>query len=591
MTLGLDGTTFRLSCDEPYVEALSSLALSLPASRAISARVLEVDVNSFLRQLPALAQWPDPDVAWSEDAQRLAEDSLLDARAAQEALQGDSDQAEVALDPGWRDNLTDFQVRDLTKIVNLQHGANFSVPGAGKTRVALAAYAVHRQRSDVERLLVVAPKSAFDSWRDECAEAWPGRVPSLSFFEGTAPSGAEILVVNYERLPSARPQLARWLRDRPSMMILDEAHRMKLGAAGAYGAACLALGPLARHRMILTGTPAPNGPEDLRSLMSFVWPGLGQQVVAQAMGSGNLKQASQRLQPFFTRTTKDELGLPPVRPFIRLVDLPPLHEEIYRALVGQLSTRASSNPGDFEALGRILMYLIMAADTPALIATGSSTRDALNFRVPPLTPPEDAALTQLMRDLPSYEMSPKYQEALAIVAANAAQGKKTLVWSTFIRSLTSLAAMLTDFHPALVHGGTDDRDEQIRRFRDDPDCMVLLSNPATLGEGISLHHVCHDAVYVDRDFAAGRYLQSLDRIHRLGLAPNTATNITVLAARGTIDEVIHTRLKDKVEFTAAILDDPDIEVLGDLEEEAPISGGMDAEDVRALMGYLNASSQ
>lgn len=140
----------------------------------------------------------------------------------------------------------------------------------------------------------------------------------------------------------------------------------------------------------------------------------------------------------------------------------------------------------------------------------------------------------------------------------------------------------------MVHGGTPDRAEEIRRFREDPDCSVLLSNPATLGEGISLHHVCHDAVYVDRDFMAGRFLQSLDRIHRLGLAPGTETNVTVLASRGTVDEVVALRLEQKLEFMGRILDDPSVQQLADLQEEAPVAGGMDMADVRALLRHVDA---
>jgi SNF2 family DNA or RNA helicase len=177
---------------------------------------------------------------------------------------------------------------------------------------------------------------------------------------------------------------------------------------------------------------------------------------------------------------------------------------------------------------------------------------------------------------------------LAIVAENAARGRKTLVWSTFIRSLNTLERMLSDFSPAMVHGGTEDRDGQIRRFRSDPDCMVLLSNAATLGEGISLHHDCHDAVYVDRDFAAGRFLQSLDRLHRLGLAPGTETRITVLASEGTIDEVVEQRLGDKLRFMGSILDDPAVQALADLHEEPAVSGGLDTGDLQALMSHLRA---
>ena len=64
---------------------------------------------------------------------------------------------------------------------------------------------------------------------------------------------------------------------------------------------------------------------------------------------------------------------------------------------------------------------------------------------------------------------------------------------------------------------------------------VLLANPAALAEGVSLHTVCHDAVYLDRTFTAGQYLQSVNRIHRLGLAPGTDTLTSVLVAQGTVD--------------------------------------------------------
>jgi SNF2 family DNA or RNA helicase len=195
-----------------------------------------------------------------------------------------------------------------------------------------------------------------------------------------------------------------------------------------------------------------------------------------------------------------------------------------------------------------------------------------------------------MRDLPSYEMSPKYAEAMAIVRANAEAGRKTLVWSTFVRSLTSLERLMSRYSPAIVHGGTVDREEQLTRFRSDPDCMVLLSNPATLGEGISLHHVCHDAVFVDRDFAAGRYLQSLDRIHRLGLSPDTQTRISILVADATIDDVVGVRLDDKVRFMLRILDDPAVRQLTDLDEEPSTSGGMDPADVAALVTYLQSNA-
>ncbi|MGV9323776.1 DEAD/DEAH box helicase [Streptosporangium sandarakinum] len=559
---------------------------------------LEVDVEDLLVNLIALASWPEPaTVVWDPQLAALAADSAADAQAMGERLDSGRPPAEVRPDDvsvflgsSWIGDLTAFQLRDIARLLSLRHGANFSVPGAGKTRVGLAVFHALRGKG-IERLLIVGPKSCYESWLFENQECLADPLRMEVYGKDNDPS-VDALIVNYERLrfDGVENDLGQWLSARPSMLLLDEAHRMKLGAEGTYGAACLALGPRARHRLILTGTPAPNGPKDLENLFGFVWPGHGRQKVIQAVGGGDLIKASQVLRPLFTRTTKNELGLPPVTTKLRVVPMPSLHKEIYEALKGRFSARASGSEENFIALGKIVVYLLMAATSPALLSVGTTRYEPLAYRVPPLPVPEDSPLTALMRDLPSYEMSPKYQEVLAIVADNAAKGRKTLVWSTFVRSLNTLSRILREFGPAMVHGGTEDREAEISRFRRDPGCMVLLSNPATLGEGISLHHECHDAVYVDRDFAAGRFLQSLDRIHRLGLAPNTQTRITVLASEGTIDELVEYRLAEKLLFMGSILDDPTVRELADLYEEPPIGGGLDHRDLQALMGHLRATA-
>ncbi|WP_185149793.1 DEAD/DEAH box helicase [Arthrobacter crusticola] len=525
----------------------------------------------------------------------LARDTTTDAQSVNVRIESGVVPSEVSggavaalLGPGWVGDLTAFQSRDVAHLLSLRHGANFSVPGAGKTRVGLAVYDALRTQREVSRLLIVGPKSCYEAWQSE-ADVCFAQPPRVHVLDQHVDAGAEVLIVNYERLQAHLPALSRWLSSAPSLLILDEAHRMKLGTDGAYGSACLALGPRAKRRMILTGTPAPNGARDLETLMSFVWPGYGRRVVTQALGGGDLKQASVALRPLFTRTSKSELNLPPVSVVRRELPLPPVHREIYDALLGQYSARSAVSQDDFRSLGKIIVYLLMAAISPALLAVGTTRYEPLAYQVPPLPVPKNSSLMGLMKDLPSYEMSPKYMETLAIVAENAALGRKTLVWSTFIRSARTLEQMLKEYRPALVHGGSDDRAEQIDRFRNDPDCMVLISNPATLGEGISLHHQCHDAVYVDRDFAAGRFLQSLDRIHRLGLSADTETRITVLTSKETIDDVVNQRLEAKLTFMGQILDDRNVQQLADLEEEPSVGGGLEPADFQALMGHLRAS--
>jgi len=593
LRLGFDETRTRvvLRTTESFQQELVQLAARFRTGGQLGPLSASVSLDELLADLGLLSTWSDPaGVEWADDLRDLVSGVVQDAHTVQQRLAGRETVGEVAPDgvlallgDTWKGELSEFQRRDIAKLLSLQHGANFSVPGAGKTRVALAVYAAQKAAGRVRRLLVVCPKSAYESWRYETAECLihPLRVNVL---DGSMDQWAEVLVVNYERLDRSLSVLAGWLKSAPSMIILDEAHRMKLGARGTYGAACMALGPLAARRLILTGTPAPNGSRDLENLLGFVWPGHGQRTVVQAVAGGDLAHASSVLRPLFTRTTKQELGLPPVELGLRFVDMPPLHDEIYASLVGGVSSGGARE--DLSSLGKTALRLLMAATSPALLLEGGSRYEPLAYQLPPIDPPEGSSLYSLMQNLPDYELSPKYKEAVAIIAENAAQGRKTLVWTTFVRSLTTLERMLEKYSPAVVYGGTPDRDEQLRRFREDPGCMVLISNPATLGEGISLHHVCHDAIYVDRDFMAGRFLQSLDRIHRLGLAPETETRVTVLAVRNSIDEVVAARLEQKLEFMGRILDDPTVQQLADLEEEPSVAAGLAPSDIEALLTHI-----
>ncbi|MCY0934751.1 DEAD/DEAH box helicase [Streptomyces sp. H34-S4] len=576
-----------------FADDLVQLAGRFRAGSHLGPGTAVADLTDVLTRVDQLASWPDQaGVEWAEDLRNLVISTIQDAAKVEQRLSNPeaAHAAEVApadvaglVGGEWTAELGEFQRRDIAKLLSLQHGANFSVPGAGKTRSALGVYAAEKARGVVTRLLVVCPKSAYESWQYETAFCF--KHPLRPYvLDKAMDQYAEVLIVNYERLDRALPVLCAWLQKSPAMLVLDEAHRMKLGARGIYGAACMALGPLAKRRLILTGTPAPHGKKDLENLLGFVWPGHGQRAVERAVSGGSLADASKALKPLFTRTTKQELGLPPMEPRVRYVDMPPLHSEIYDALVGKEGSAAGND--DLSALGKTALRLLMAATSPALLLEGSSRYEPLSYQLDPLEIPREHSLHTLMGKLPEYELSPKFAETAAIVAKNAAAGRKTLVWTTFVRSLTTLERLLSEFNPAVVHGGTPDRDEQIRRFRENADCHVLISNPATLGEGISLHQVCHDAVYVERDFVAGRYLQSLDRIHRLGLAPDTETRVTVLATRNTIDEVVHVRLEQKLEFMGKILDDPAVQQLADLEEEPAVAAGLGMDDVATLLGHL-----
>ena len=76
----------------------------------------------------------------------------------------------------------------------------------------------------------------------------------------------------------------------------------------------------------------------------------------------------------------------------------------------------------------------------------------------------------------------------------------------------------------MVYGATpkQDREGMVESFRSG-DVQVLVSNPNTLGESISLHQTVHDAVYFEYNFNLTFMLQSRDRINRLGLRSDQYT--------------------------------------------------------------------
>lgn len=505
----------------------------------------------------------------------------------------------------YKRKLRKFQERDLAKLLSLPHGANFSVPGAGKTAVTYALYEAERLRGRVRRLLVVAPISAFEAWETEARECFT-ESPEAGRFRGGIPRGAEVLLVNYQRLgPRHLAKLAAWCAEVPTQVVLDEAHRMKRGIRGEWGRACLQLAHVAIRRDVLTGTPAPQSPSDFVALLDYLWPNQARRILpATALHReppvGSMELVNRAIGPLFVRTTKSELGL--AAPLLRVETLPleGLQADIYEALRNRyrgLFEATSAERVSLAKMGEVAMYLLEAAGNPALL-TGAHAAP-IAFRYPSLSVPEGSRLAELVAQYHRHEIPAKFKRLAGVIDANARLQRKTLVWSNFVGNLLSLEDILAPHRPALVYGGIPiadgppvagvrTREAELQRFRSDPDCHVLLANPAAMGEGVSLHQECHDAVYVDRTFNAGQYLQSLDRIHRLGLSPTQETRVTFLLTAGTIDERVDDRIADKATSLAAMLNDPDLTTMAlpDEEEYGPVIE--DTGDVDALFAHLRA---
>jgi SNF2 family DNA or RNA helicase len=517
--------------------------------------------------------------------------------------------------------LTDMQLRDLGRLVVLRHGANFSVPGAGKTAVTLALYELLRIEGRVTRLLVVAPKNAFISWEEEIDAVMdppPGIVRVIRSVEEQLDDDPEIILCTYQRLPRVIVHIKRWMTTRSVHLVLDEAHRVKRGPRGVHGKAVLSIAAGAARRDILTGTPMPHTPVDIVAPLTFLWPSQENELFPDALLENTddsdeaIKEVQTRIETLYVRTTKTELRLPDMQPLVQPVELSAYQKDIYLALRGELRESYFRLPQkerwDFQRLGRYWIYLVQAAVNPSLLLHGVMETDALPIpRLPPLPIKPGTTLFELLREYHDYEI-PRKIEIAAHLARKTAPDGKMILWSSFVMNVEIVAQVLADLNPAVIHGGVPSsevatsktlrvRENEIAKFRTEDSCRLLVANPAACGEGISLHNVCHDAVYLDRTFNAGHFLQSIDRIHRLGLPPGTKTNVTILEASDTIDTRISQRLATKIIRMAEILDDKSLELLAldipddpGTDEDATQSKGQEEEDLRVVVQELEASA-
>lgn len=487
----------------------------------------------------------------------------------------DDIQTELAV-VGFERVLLPYQIRNVALLTRQSAGATFSVPGAGKTTEALAFY--YLTRGIDEKLLIVAPNNAFVAWDEELPACVPGCNKVIVRLTGGASRVAALLAENpdvaiasYHQLPYVMESLYAYLSRNAVCMMVDESHRMKRGDDGVHGSCILNLSFLPCRKLILSGTPMPNSSTDLVPQFRFLFP----EVRTDA------ETVVDNFQPFFVRTTKGELGLPPIDRVRVDVEMSVPQRRLYDALASDAARHlAGLNVRyrlRFRSVAWCVQYMLQAASNPGLLASSSISEHELFM----------AALAD--------GVSRKMQEACRISREWVEDGHKVLIWSGFVKTVEHLSGLLSDVGAEYIHGGigTDDDDENlesreavIRRFNDpDSSCRVLVANPAACSEGISLHHVCHHAIYVDRNYNVAQYLQSEDRIHRIGLPEDVRTYIVILATPGTIDESVARRLEIKVERMGVALNDPKLNIIPlSLDEMADGINTDDLEDIKTLLG-------
>ena len=105
---------------------------------------------------------------------------------------------------------------------------------------------------------------------------------------------------------------------------------------------------------------------------------------------------------------------------------------------------------------------------------------------------------------------------------------------------------------AVICGGITDRDEQIRKFQNDSNCLVFIGQIAAAGLGITLT-AASTMIFYSLDYSMSNFEQAKARIHRVS-QKNDCLYI-YLIAKDTVDAKILKSLREKVDLARLLVDD------------------------------------
>jgi hypothetical protein len=232
------------------------------------------------------------------------------------------------------------------------------------------------------------------------------------------------------------------------------------------------------------------------------------------------------------------------------VKMNPEYKALYQKLLIQEIQQIQYESADsFEALKKInrcAIKLIQLASNPQLLLYSS---------------PELALLKEFQEA--TKELSPKMLITIARAFELASKGEKVVIWTTFIGNIRLLEQILSPLKPVTIFGETPTGDEEtvgtreakIKSFKEKRDCYVLIANPQTASEGISLHKECQYQLFLDRNYDARLFEQAMNRTHRVGLPKNKPVIIEILLLEESVDENVDIRLDIKLGNMYDVLND------------------------------------
>lgn len=408
--------------------------------------------------------------------------------------------------------------------------------GLGKTHQAMAllaaiSYADERKEN---KYLVVCPTSVIYHWQELLKRFLPeirvstyyGLERNLQDFE----EHFDLLLTSYGILRSGKDEI-RSLRFE--VAVFDEIQIAKNHTSQTHKALKVIRSQM---KLGLTGTPIENRLQELKSLFDIVLPSYMPpdpifreafvHPIEKNQDAEKKALLTQLVKPFILRRKKSEVltDLPEKIEEIAYCDLSQEQKEQYREIALQMKEtlyqdlQDQSKPISFLHVFSALSQLKRICDHPALFLG-------------------------TFKQFQSHE-SGKWDLFVELLNEARESNQKVVVFSQYLEMLAIIELYLKKkgIGYAGIKGSTRDRSEQLRRFREDPQCEVFVASLLAAGVGIDLT-VASIVIHYDRWWNPAKENQATDRVHRIG--QNRGVQVFKLVTKNTIEEHIHSLIEKK----------------------------------------------
>lgn len=486
--------------------------------------------------------------------------------------------------------LKPHQLKAAFHLYLIHNGANFSVPGSGKTSVVLSVYEKLKEEGKVNVLFVVGPPACFGPWKNEFQETL-GRKPKQKVLAGgdkgsrkseyfaNSDNKLELYLTTFQTLINDQKEINTFFSQRGVnvFLVIDEAHYIKQ-VNGNWANAVLNIAKHSKFRCILTGTPIPKSFSDIYNLFDFLWPQndtiessarIKLQTLEKANNIDDAKTILEnRVGSLFYRVRKKDLGLTEQvfhEPIV--LSMNKIEKTIYEAIERNiLHYPMDAYLENIDFVNKLkkgrMIRLRQSVSYPYLLNKAVDNYDENILR-------SDKNLQRLVKEYDNLEIPAKMNYLTKKVMELQELNQKVVIWANFIGTLEKMRNHFRKelgLKCELIYGdtpieqtniSTEKTREEIRDEFVNPNSGldILIANPAACAESISLHKTCHNAIYYDLTYNCAQYLQSLDRIHRVGGSEEIEAHYYFLQYENSIDQDILNNLRRKADRMSRIIDE------------------------------------